>query len=288
MRYQLGSFSPLPGSGDYAGYFEDQNIAGPMTRALEEMLRVRLSLPPGAGSERQPDLLEKLGTAHRDKPWVEAVYQRMNRLRGDQLDLRLLACEYEADPDGFLTIAVSAPATRIEVFPDDWMQVGFAAMREGYGSVRAWPRLLREVCQNGSLVCVSELASHEGGAGIGDAIETFLSPGHYESAIRELQETKLTTVHDPSEFLDEIQRAMEVFGLPLSDLLERAAERFQDGEDGDDVDDSLYGLVNAVTATARDLSDWRERLALEEMAGWLVRLRRPVPSRSGGAMLIPH
>ena len=138
----------------------------------------------------------------------------------DGLVLRLLACDYEPGPDGFLTLAASAPRIRLEVLTGDWMQVGFAAMREGAGPVRAWPRLLREVCANGSLVCISELDRHEGTAGIAEA--------HYGAAVAALREASVTGV-----------------------------------------------------------DDWRDRLDLEEFAGRIAWLRRPTPSLTGGATLLP-
>lgn len=286
MRYRLGSFEPRPGSSDYAYLLENEDFRAPMTRALEEMLRVRLS-PPATGDAR-PDsrpgrlnLLHALGRDHPDYPWVRAVHLRMRLLRRRGVRLRLLACEYEPGPDGFLTLAASAPDHRFEVFPGDWMEIGFAAMRDAKGSVRAWPRLLREVCANGSIVCAAEFEGHEGAAGIGEAVERFLFPADYEAPVQGLRVARETTVEDPRAYLDELQR---VDGF--MDLLRRRTGRIEQRVRSDG-DPSLYGLMNAITAEARTLLDWRDRLDLEELAGRIAWLRRPVPSRPGGGVLIP-
>jgi len=89
---------------------------------------------------------------------------------------------------------------------------------------------------------------------------------------------RATTVENPRAWLKRALASRELLALSV-DEIER---RFRD-----DGDDSFYGFTNAVTATARDLPDWRDRLDLEELAGYMARLRRPVPSRSGGGVLIP-
>ena len=152
-------------------------------------------------------------------------------------------------------------------------------MREGDGAVRAWPRLLREVCANGSLVCIAELERHDGISGIAEAVESFLTPAHYEAAVQALRDTRETHVEDPRAYLDEFQRLEDVERLCAA-RLERIRARFES-----DGDSSLYGLVNAITATARDVTDWRDRLDLEDLAGRIAWLRRPIPSRSGGGVL---
>lgn len=278
MRYRLGSFTPSPGSHDFEVLLASDEFGARMTGALEEMLRIRLSRAPRGPL---PDLLETLDARHPDRPWAEEVRDRLEGLHRDGLELRLLACEHEDGPDGFLTIAATAPSVRLEILPRDWMQVGFAAMREGEGVVQAWPRLLRQVCANGSIVCIEELERHEGAAGIGEAVGRFLEPALYEPAVHALREARATAVPDPREFFDELRR---IGGLTTT-MLEYMATVVNNFEDGED--DSLYGLVNAVTATARDVDDWPDRLDLEEQAGRLALLRRPVPRRTGGATLVP-
>lgn len=278
MRHRLGSFKPRPGSSDFARFHTRPGFAGPLTGALQEMLRLRLSRAPEGP---MPDLLEALPARHPDRPWVEEVHARMSSLEARSTELRLLACEHEDGPDGFITIAASAPRVRIEVLPGDWMQVGFAAMREGEGPVRAWPRLLREVCGNGSLVCVDELDERVGAEDLGDAIERAFEPATYAQTVSDLDEARKVRIRDPRTFLDEMQRVLRDRALRNA-TAERVVAAFE--AEGDH---SLYGLFNAVTSTARDLPDWRERRDLEEFAGRLARLRRPVPSRRGGAALVP-
>jgi hypothetical protein len=286
MRYRLGSFHPRPGSNAFTKLLYSDVYRAQLTHALEEMLRVRLSRHPGAGPEEGSDddftdLLRVLEPGDPDYAWVHAAHDRLCRIERGGIRLRLLACEYEPGPRGLLTLAGSAPAVRLEVFPADAMQIGFAAQREGGSPVRVWPRLLREVCWNGSLVCFSELEGSVGAVGLGNAIERCLTPSEYAPAIEDLRAARATTVEDPRAWLDEMQRVRWSRGFvpPPPETVERA---YLEGGD-----DSLYGLINAVTATARDLPDWRDRLELEEWAGHMARLRRPVPSRSGGGVLIP-
>jgi len=313
MRYRLGSFQPRAGSSDYAHLMEDEELGAPMTRALEEMLGVRLSTPaaveasddqppaPGAadggwaGPARRPwrhpwlrptapvrpDLLAALGPTHPDYAWVRTVCARLRLLRIRLERVRLLACEYEPGPSGFLTLAASAAGRRVQAFPGDRMQLGFAAMRDGETAVKLWPRLLREVCRNGSLVSIGRFVHHEGEAGIGEAVDRCFSTATYEPALQDLQTMRATSVEDPRAYLDELQRIHDGSAL-LRRYEERIMRRFRDDGDG-----SGYGLMNAVTATAREVTDWRDRLDLEEFAGRMARLKRPVPSRSGGGALIP-
>jgi len=49
-----------------------------------------------------------------------------------------------------------------------------------------------------------------------------------------------------------------------------------------------WDFLNALTQVAGDLPDWRERYDLEEAAGSLARLRRPVPLRvASNVELVP-
>lgn len=278
MRYRLGTFTPQLGSHMLEAALRSQRFEGPMTRALEEMLKLRLSRAP---SRPPTDLLACLDASHADRPWVEAVHDRLASLASDGLEVRLLACEYEEGPSGFLTLAATAPRERVEVLRRDWMQAGFAAMREGDGPVRAWPRLFRQVCSNGSIVSIEALEPHHGVVGIGEAVGRFMAIGFYESAVEALRAMRATAAPDPREYMDELQR---IRGLTSSMRIRILSAQEAIELEGDD---SLYGLMNAITATARDVDDWRERLALEEFAGSLARLRRPVPHRSGGATLVP-
>lgn len=279
MRHRLGSYRPRPGSSDFEHLLGDEHMGGPMTRALEEMLQVRLSMPVPTPLA-QPDLLAALEPTHPDRAWVDEIHDRLSRMERRGREFRLLACEYVPGPGGFLTLAASTPRPAFEVAPGDGFQIGFAAMRSGDARVRLWPRLLREVCTNGSLVAVGEFQHHDGAEGIGEAAERCFVAAQYEPVLRALEEARKTTVRSARETMDEFQRIAhrpELFRRYLA----RFQEQFEEAKD-----DSLYGLMNAVTATAREVDDWDERLDLEEFAGALARLRRPVPSRSGGRTLV--
>jgi len=208
-----------------------------------------------------------------------AVRAQNEAMRRDRIDVRLLACEHEEGPGGFVAIAACAPRMRLEVLPDDPMQVGFVVLRRDDRPVRAWPRLMREVCDNGSIVCFAEFEPHEGETGMADAIRRFLTPATYETAIAVLRETRDVRVDDPAQYFDELIR-IDDLALPLGDYVDSIEDRFYD-----DRDESLYGLFNAVTATARDIEDWRDRLSLEEIAGRIAWLHRPEQRREGAGAL---
>lgn len=285
MRCRLGSFVPIPGSSDFDHLHRNQAFRGPMKQALEEMLRIPLSLPategPG-GPAPLPELLATLGPDHADRAWIEPIRDELVDQLGTWGEPRLLACEYEAGPAGFVTLAACDPTSPCEVFPGDVMYVGFAALRQGDGPVRAWPRLLREVCLNGSLVCVAEFERHEGADGIGEAVRRFMAPKAYQPAIARLRETRDERIFEPRMYMDEAMRLDEHVALAHQASVETALNLFDlEG------DCSRYGLFNAVTATARDLDDWPSRLELEELAGRIAWLRRPVPQRQRGAVLSP-
>lgn len=279
MRYNLGTFEPRPGSRDFRHVQASVEFGEPMTRALEEMLRVRLS---HAKSAQSTDLLETLPSEHPDRSWVEAVHRRMQEVEQAGIPLRLLACEMEEGENGFLTIAATAPTVRWEVLGEDWMQVGFAAMREGEGEVRAWPRLLREVCQNGSIICVAELERHDGVTGLGEAIGRFLAPELYEPAVLALREAADTPVPDPRALFDEYARVWHWVDEPTRERLVHTLYGLMDYGVH-----SRYEVMNVITAAARDIEGWPERLGLEELGGQLALLRPPVPQRSRGATLVP-
>lgn len=285
MRYRLGQFRPRPAFSDQLQLWMRQTQGGTWSGALEKRLRMD-SLRSWDRRKRDSDvaltdLLQVLEPTHPDHGWVPAAHDRLRRIERGGVQIRLLACHYEAGPDGLLTLVATAPELTLEVLPGDGVQIGFAARRVGSDPVRVWPRLMRQVCANGTLVCLSEFEAHVGAAGVEEAIQRCFSPARYESVLQELREMRRTLVENPLAYLGELR---DIHGRQAPYLLHGERIERQFWSDGDD---SLYGLLNAVTATARNIPDWRERLDLEEFAGRLVGPPRPVPSRSGGGVLIP-
>uniref|UniRef100_A0A832MLC8 Uncharacterized protein n=1 Tax=Eiseniibacteriota bacterium TaxID=2212470 RepID=A0A832MLC8_UNCEI len=159
--------------------------------------------------------------------------------------------------------------------------MGFAVLREGEGSVRACPRLLREVCRSGSLVDVDKLDEHVGAERPGEATRRALEPDPCAHTVGELCAARRARVRAPRTFLDEGRR-IHRDRPPGHATPRRVVAAFETGSDH-----SLHGLFSAVASTARDLPDWPERRDPEQFAGRPARLRRPVPSHRGGAALVP-
>ncbi len=295
MRYRLGRFTPQPGSGFYDPLHRDPQWFPALTRALEEMLQLPLSrkAPPGATMgartaggtsepsgpasrglmsalsrlrgrkpEPGPDLLTELALSDPDRGWVEAVHRRLADL-SRRSEIRLLACDHEPGPSGFLAIAATSPALSAEVRTRDTVWGGFAALRDAGGPVRIWARVFRLVCQNGSLVSVRE--DFIEAADVEAQIERCFDRARFMSAVTALRAAATRHLPDPRPMLDE-----------GGYMLHRGPIEARWREESDP---TVYGLMNAMTSVARDLPDIRERLKLEEEAGSLARLRPRPRSR---------
>jgi hypothetical protein len=142
-------------------------------------------------------------------------------------------------------------------------------MRDAASGVRMCPRIFREVCDNGFLVCTSEgedLLAH--GVEVPAALDACFDRQRFEEAIECLREAARRHLPDPRPMLDEMGYIHHHHTL--------IASRYWIGQDP-----TIYGLFNAVTSVARDLPDPRERLRLEEAAGRLAWLMRPQGRKVG-------
>lgn len=241
--------------------------------ALLEWVRQRLTSL--ANEEPALDLREVLGQGHADRPWVDAVAARLEELRAGGGEVSLHACEYEPGPDGHVIVVVNLPDLFHEVAPGDVLQGGFCATRRGERAVRLRPRLVRVVCSNGAVAPVGDRAEHDGVQGFAAALRTFTTAEFCRSLVESLGETR------------RVPAAPFRYGPAPAPgpALPRRYRREVDHRLEREGDTSLYGFVNAITATARGVRDWSARLELEETAGRIAWLRRPTPERRRGEAL---
>lgn len=276
MRHRLGRFEPKPGSSVYDSFHLHSKLSPLLTRALENKLQTPLAPARtfaggftsvaladdsrhfhGLAVAPGPDLLSKLPYGHPDRVWVVSLKNQLEELaRG--LEFRLLDCEYEPGPDGFLAIAGTSPSIAARVREADPVVAGFVALRDRDEPVRVIPRVFRVVSATGTLAWVHE-DEHE---------FTDL-----------LVEEQVLQCFDQDRFLpiaERLRRAADrelpgVSTLPDDEVSEEHRETIE-ARWRDDGDRTVYGLMNAWTAVARDLPDFRERLMLEEQAGSLAGL----------------
>jgi len=232
-----------------------------------------------------PDLLEVLESGHPDREWVVGVESELRTL-SERSEIRLLACEFRPGPDGFLAIAATSPSLCAEVRRGDQVMAGFAALRDREQPLRVVSRIFREVCANGSIVSTRE-EQLEGAASltVPQRVRQCFERDRFLASVAVLRQAAAESVADPEEMMERMSDEMMRLGRRGPEFYELmkevSAARWREEEDR-----TLYGLLNAVTATARDLPDFRDRLDLEELGGALARLapgprhRRPDPEHA--------
>lgn len=276
MRHRLGRFEAKPGSSVYDSLHLHTKLSPLLTRAL--LNKLETPLPPSdrerAASPRPiprdverpfrgmaiapgPDLLAKLPYGHPDRVWVMSVKNQLDELaRG--LEFRLLDCEYEPGPDGFLAIVGTSPSIAARVREADPVVAGFVALRDRELPVRVIPRVFRVVTSTGALVWVRESEHEFQGLLVEEQVLQCFDLDRFMAVAEQLRHAAELELPDVSFLPDEGDQAA---------LREQVEARWWDQGDR-----TAYGLVNAVSGVARDLADFRERLALEELAGVLARL----------------
>ena len=172
-----------------------------------------------------------------------------------------------------------------EVRPGDALRAG-VALRTSADEILIHPYTFRQVCRNGAIMA--------------QAIETrrihrvsFSAPSEeIEQVLAELREAVQVCSSDEafSTAASQLRSATEMHAdlalnlLPMlgrgsslpAELLTMIWGRFEDESDR-----STFGLVNAVTSTARDTADPEMRWRLEELGGGIPARLRPDPTPSG-------
>jgi hypothetical protein len=212
---------------------------------------------PGLAVAPGPDLLAKLPYGHPDRVWVVSVKNQLEELTRD-LEFRLLECEYEPGPGGFLAIAGASPSVADRVRDADPVVAGFVALRDGDQPVRVIPRVFRVVSSAGALVWVRDDEREFSGLLVEEQVLQCFDHDRFHGIVEHLREAAEQELPEASFLPDEVE---------AGPLREQVEARWWDHGDR-----TAYGLLNAVSEVARDLANVRERLALEGLAGVLARL----------------
>lgn len=220
-------------------------------------------------AEPAPDLLEALPRGAADRGWLEALRDVIRAHGGGTPSLLLACCDHDADDavgGGTLSIAAVHPRLSAPVRFNDVVQAGFVIGSPRVGEVSIAPRLFRVRCTNGAIT------DHGTGAEercdpllVGKAAEACLSGAFFEGEMALLRQAAEVTVEHPESLLQQARTLSQ--WSEVREEHELAA------------DPSAWGLINAVTATARSAPTWAERLRREgDVADILALLaRRPRP-----------
>ncbi|MEE9126287.1 MAG: hypothetical protein V3U11_04040, partial [Planctomycetota bacterium] len=191
---------------------------------------------------------------------VRAVAKALNgcQRRGDVPVL--LACQWDDSPDGHLAIAAINSSVAENVKLNDLVVAGFAAVRNSSGQLAVMPRIYRKTCDNGEVTQEVEgpnLLDHENDdEEIVSRIQRCMDGVVFAGTVRGLQRTTQITVDDPIEVLLEAR---------VVTPLEEAIREFVNQDDR-----TGWGLINAVTATARRVENFARRVEREADAARIM------------------
>lgn len=169
-----------------------------------------------------------------------------------------------------------------EVLADDRVHDGVAVAATG-GRARIYPYIFRLVCRNGAIIAqagrggrvvdTTALGAGEAEVEIREAVRGCGDEDRFATFAEAMREAGAMPVDPVATLMPLIARLPDgVMARQLLDIL----ERYTRGEDP-----SQFGLMNAVTATARDTTDPDMRWRLEEFGGSIL-VGRPVPPGSSG------
>ena len=187
----------------------------------------------------------------------------------------------------FLRAVLSAEA---QVRPGDHVSAG-VALRTAGRHILVHPYTFRQVCRNGAIVAhtVSTRAVErpdldatpwdvaESLERLGEAIRVCAAPGAFDAAMSEMRSTLET---DADAVLNLLPHLLSMPGG--ADMLLREITRRFEASSGR----SLFELMNAITATARDQRDPETRWRLEELGGAVAARVRPAPRPDGAAAVL--
>jgi hypothetical protein len=176
----------------------------------------------------------------------------------------------------------------LEVRPGDRVQGG-VALRTADEEILVHPYVFRQVCRNGAITCQSVESRSI------PRVEFVAPPESVGGVIAELRNAIRVCVQDEvlAENADQMRAAARTradIALTLMPLLRRMPtefatqilaevfDRYQAGNDR-----SLFGIMNAVTATARDTRDPETRWRLEELGGGIAACVELAPKPDGAA-----
>ena len=263
-RYRIGSLLPMPSLMEvFDAAAEARSLQRQALRALTSWwFASTTSADPlqDGGSWRSsapPDVRTVVEPADPDHDWVHEVAHVLEDLTASGRRLRLLECSRGGAGGGADGIAISAvDAHRSAVIrAGDVVCAGFAALREEGGDLVVLPRIYRRMCRNGAVVFshlgADELSCASDVGGVGAAVTRCLSQPELQATAGRLRRAARTEVHD-------VQALLHDAAVPLPvDVVLRGAE---------EPVDTVWGVLNAVTAQARRVPAFRQRLAIEQAA----------------------
>ena len=180
---------------------------------------------------------------------------------------------------GRLFIWGTVPHTR-QVRPNDHIQGGVAVCTIGH-EICVFPHVFRQMYRSGAIM------SHTNGIERLKRVPSTSTPRSVErlcTRVRSLVQ-KCTSSEMLTQLTDQLRVAAESdvdAGLQMSTVISQLPRRHSSlllsqilSEFHEDEDQSVYGLMNAVAAVARDEGDPETKWDLEELAGWVPML---VPS----------
>lgn len=199
--------------------------------------------------------------------------QRFGDLVGRRGDSLLVDLCHIDDGSGVFVLGVHLQDVRASVRPADEFLGGVVFSGSVVtGACRVAPRVLRLVCRNGAVLPVCReletdtyvrTSPEEVHGDMEEVIGEALSLRTVATVTGALRGAAMAGVLDPVQEL--ARHGVEVPGMhtgPFVDLFKKGRDR------------SLYGAFNALTATARDQADLREREKLERLAGKLIPVLR--------------
>jgi len=223
--------------------------------SLEEFVRRGLRPRP------EGDLLERLPAGSEDAVAVAAALEVWRALDRDGSRIKLIDCELSEKPGtlecAFGITGIDATVSA-EVVPGDPVHPGFVLLRPREGPIAVVPRIWRRVCSNGAVRAVADGADLAGGTrDIGKAMAGCFDRRRFESTVAAYRRLAAHETDDPERLLHEA----DVAAVSLAGVL----HRFRTGEDR-----SVWGLLNAVTVTAKVSATWEERIERELSAARLM------------------
>jgi hypothetical protein len=176
-----------------------------------------------------------------------------------------------------------------EVRPHDKVQGG-VALRATEGEVWVHPYVFRLVCRNGAIRAHALASRHvaaddfitieEAGGAVREAVQACCANEVFATGANEMRSAQVGEI-------DAILNLMPLLGhLPAgsrNQMIDSILAQFEAGSDR-----SRFGLMNAVTATARDVPDPELRWRLEEFGGGIPATLPTDPRDHGAAEALCH
>lgn len=163
--------------------------------------------------------------------------------------------------------ARSVVPLEMEVKPADAMNSG-VALRQVDNRLVVYPFLFRQVCKNGQIMAkgsnerTTEITIEDGYTAelqIREAVQACLAPGVFESVMEEVRKSPRDTTDFLMSVLPTLKKLLQARHPRRVRKIMRRFEREEER--------SRFGLMNAVTAIARDVEDPQVRWDLEELGG---------------------